>query len=62
MIIQNTGTIGKKIIGESVGIMMIVGLVIGDGVVVIVGHLILGGILGILTSRMTIGGAMIHGV
>ena len=62
MIIQNTGIIGKKIIGESVGIMMIVGLVIGDGVVAIVDHLILGGILGILTNLMTIGGATIHGV
>lgn len=62
MTIQNTGIIGKRIIGELVGIMMIVGLVIGDGVVVIVGRRIRGGIHGILINRMTIGGAMIHGV
>lgn len=62
MIIQNTGIIGKRIIGELVGIMMIVGLGIGDGVVVIVGRPIRGGIPGILTNRMTIGGVMIHGV
>lgn len=62
MTIQNIGIIGKRIIGELAGILVIVGLVIGDGVVVIAGHQIHGGIPGILTNPMTIGGAMIHGM
>ena len=62
MTIQNIGIIGKRIIGELVGIMMIVGLVIGVGAVVIVDRQIHGGIHGILINRMIIGGAMIHGV
>ena len=62
MTIQNIGIIGKRIIGELVGIMMIVGLGIGVGAVVIVDRQIHGGIPGVLINRMIIGGATIHGV
>lgn len=61
MTIQIIGIIGKKTIGELVGIPGTVGLVIGDGEVVQLVQ-IHGGITGIPTKQMIIGGAMTYGI